>query len=75
MEEIVINMPLTARLCTELRMMMMGILFSRSVDVHVDKCLRFCRGVPKFYGARSSVHRRAVKGSILDVVFLEDVRY
>ena len=55
--------------------MMMGILFSRSVDVHVDKCLRFCRGVPKFYGARSSVHRRAVKGSILDVVFLEDVRY
>jgi len=27
--------------------MMMGILFSRSVDVHVDKCLHFCRGAPK----------------------------
>ena len=47
--------------------MMMGILFSRSVDVHVDKCLRFCRGVPKFYGARSSVHRRAVKGILTTI--------
>ena len=25
-----------------------GILFSRGVEVHVDKCLRFYCGVPKF---------------------------
>ena len=43
------------------------ILFSRSVDVHVDKRLRFCRRVPKFYGARSSVHRRAVKGILMTI--------
>ena len=24
-----------------------GILFSRGVEIHVDKCLRFYRGVPK----------------------------
>ena len=42
--------------------MMMGILFSRSVDIHVDKCLRFCRGVPKLCGVRSSVYRHTVKG-------------
>ena len=47
--------------------MMMGILFSRSVDVHVDKRLHFCRGVPKFCGARSSVHRRAVKGVLMTI--------
>ena len=32
-----------------------GILFSRGVEVHVDKCLRFYCGVPKFRGARRSV--------------------
>ena len=47
--------------------MMMGILFSRSVDIHVDKCLRFCRGVPKFCGARSSVYRHAVKGILMTI--------
>ena len=47
--------------------MMMGILFSRSVDIHVDKCLRFCRGVPKFCGARSSVYRHAVKGILITI--------
>ena len=25
-----------------------GILFSRGVEIHVDKCLRFYCGVPKF---------------------------
>ena len=44
-----------------------GILFSRGVEVHVDKCLRFCRGVPKFCGARSSVYRRAVKGILTTI--------
>ena len=39
-----------------------GILFSRGVEVHVDKCLRFYCGVPKFRGARRSVYRHAVKG-------------
>ena len=29
-----------------------GILFSRGVEIHVDKCLRFYCGVPKFRGAR-----------------------
>ena len=47
--------------------MMMGMLFSRSVDIHVDKCLRFCRGVPKFCGARSSVYRHAVKGILMTI--------
>ena len=47
--------------------MMMGILFSRSVDIHVDKCLRFCRGVPKFCGTRSSVYRHAVKGILMTI--------
>ena len=47
--------------------MMMGILFSRSVDIHVDKCLRFCRGAPKFCGARSSVYRHAVKGILMTI--------
>ena len=47
--------------------MMMGILFSISVDVHVDKCLHFCRGVPKFCGARSSVYRHAVKGILITI--------
>ena len=47
--------------------MMMGILFSRSVDIHVDKCLRFCRGVPKFCGARSSVYRHAVNGILMTI--------
>ena len=47
--------------------MMMGILFSRSVDVHVDKRLHFCRGVPKFCGARSSVYRHAVKGILITI--------
>ena len=45
--------------------LMMGILLTRSVDVHVDKRLRFGRGAPKLYGARSSVHRRAVKGILM----------
>ena len=47
--------------------MMMGNLFSRSVDIHVDKRLRFCRGVPQFCGARSSVYRRAVKGILMTI--------
>ena len=47
--------------------MMMGILFSRSVDVHVDKCLHFCRGVPKLCGLRSSVYRHAVKGILITI--------
>ena len=37
-----------------------GILFSRGVEIHVDKCLHFCRGVPKLCGVRSSVHRHTV---------------
>ena len=48
-------------------MMMMGILFSRSVDVHVDKCLHFCRGVPKLCGVRSSVYRHTVKGILMTI--------
>jgi len=47
--------------------MMMGILFSRGVDIHVDKCLHFCRGAPKFCGARSSVYRHAVKGILMTI--------
>ena len=47
--------------------MTMGILFSRSVDVHVDKCLRLCRGAPKLCGARSSVYRHAVKGILMTI--------
>ena len=47
--------------------MMMGTLFSRSVDVHVDKCLHFCRGVPKLCGLRSSVYRHAVKGILITI--------
>ena len=49
--------------------MMMGILFSRSVDVHVDKCLHFCRGAPKLCGVRrvrSSVYRHTVKGILMN---------
>ena len=47
--------------------MMMGILFSRGVEVHVDKCLRFYCGVPKFRGARRSVYRHAVKGILMTI--------
>ena len=50
--------------------MTMGTLFSRSVDVHVDKRLRFCRGVPKLCGTRSSVYRRAVKGILMTISFI-----
>ena len=32
-----------------------GILFSRGVEVHVDKCLRFYCGVPKFLCKLSSI--------------------
>ena len=35
--------------------------------LHVDKCLRFCRGVPKFCGTRSSVYRHAVKGILMTI--------
>ena len=44
-----------------------GILFSRGVEVHVDKCLRFYCGVPKFCGARRSVCRHAVKGIVMTI--------
>ena len=44
-----------------------GILFSRGVEVHVDKCLRFYCGVPKFRGARRSVYRHAVKGILTTI--------
>ena len=44
-----------------------GILFSRGVEVHVDKCLRFYRGVPKLCGVRSSVYRHAVKGILMTI--------
>ena len=44
-----------------------GILFSRGVEIHVDKCLRFYCGVPKFRGARRSVYRHAVKGILMTI--------
>ena len=44
-----------------------GILFSRGVEIHVDKCLRFYCGVPKFCGARRSVYRHAVKGIMMTI--------
>ena len=44
-----------------------GILFSRGVEIHVDKCLRFYCGVPKFRGARRSVYRHAVKGIMMTI--------
>ena len=44
-----------------------GILFSRGVEVHVDKCLRFYCGVPKFRGARRSVYRHAVEGIMITI--------
>ena len=44
-----------------------GILFSRGVEIHVDKRLRFYCGVPKFCGARRSVYRHAVKGIMMTI--------
>jgi len=44
-----------------------GILFSRGVEIHVDKRLRFYCGVPKFCGARRSVCRHAVKGIVMTI--------
>ena len=44
-----------------------GILFSRGVEIHVDKRLRFYCGVPKFCGARRSVYRHAVKGILMTI--------
>ena len=44
-----------------------GILFSRGVEIHVDKRLRFYCGVPKFCGARRSVCRHAVKGIMVTI--------
>jgi len=36
------------------------------IDIHVDKCLHFCRGVPKLCGVRSSVYRHTVKGILMN---------
>ena len=44
-----------------------GILFSRGVEIHVDKCLRFYCGAPKLRGARRSVYRHAVKGILMTI--------